>query len=257
MVQDQDLGSYFRRGGQKIELEKENEVFTVIAKDEHEVEQVRSLPGVKEVKSVQNRIFKVRVAQEQRDKVMARCRSQEMGGVTHHAYRPKESSNTRYYLTEEIVAKFSPNVCVKTIESILSEAGVRIIKDYPGSSNTFLLQVTKDAGKNPIKVANALEQKSEVEYAEPNLVNRFQSSYIPTDTLFERQWHLKSSEAPELVSNADVSATEAWEITRGRRDVVVAVVDDGFDLSHPDFSGAGKVVHPKDYVDGDANPFSY
>jgi subtilisin family serine protease len=33
------------------------------------------------------------------------------------------------------------------------------------------------------------------------------------------------------------------------------VIDDGFDLSHPDFSGAGKIVAPKDYVDGDARPF--
>jgi len=36
---------------------------------------------------------------------------------------------------------------------------------------------------------------------------------------------------------------------------VVALIDDGFDLTHPDFQGQGKVVFPKDYVDGDTNPF--
>ena len=78
---------------------------------------------------------------------------------------------------------------------------------------------------------------------------------MPTDTLFERQWHLNSVADAELAANAHVSATDAWDVTRGSRDVVVAVVDDGFDLNHPDFVGAGKVVSPKDYVDGDASPF--
>ncbi|HJV81429.1 S8 family serine peptidase [Noviherbaspirillum sp.] len=44
-------------------------------------------------------------------------------------------------------------------------------------------------------------------------------------------------------------------VTRGERSIVVALIDDGFDLSHPDFDGPGKIVSPKDYVDGNANPF--
>ena len=37
--------------------------------------------------------------------------------------------------------------------------------------------------------------------------------------------------------------------------IVIAVLDDGFDLNHPDFQGDGKIVFPKDYIDGDSNPF--
>jgi len=101
----------------------------------------------------------------------------------------------------------------------------------------------------------SLAEVAEVAYAEPNLINRFRQQYTPQDTYFARQWHLRSWEAPDLVPGADVSATEAWDVTKGSREVVVAVIDDGFDLAHPDFRGAGKVVHPKDYVDGDARPF--
>ena len=52
-----------------------------------------------------------------------------------------------------------------------------------------------------------------------------------------------------------INASEAWDITRGARDVVVAVIDDGFDIDHPDFQGVGKIVQPRDFVDGDAKPF--
>lgn len=255
MSENVNLGNYFWRGGQRIELEKEEEFFTAFAKDESNLERVRLLPGVREVKPVGNQVFKVHVSQDQRDTAMARFRSEEMGGVCHHAYRPKGATTTRYYLTDQIVVKFGIDVPRETIESILSGAGVHLLKEYPDSPNTFLLQVTRTAGKNPIKVANALAERDEVEYAEPNLVNRFQSFYIPMDTYFGKQWHLRAWDELDLVADADVLATEAWDLTRGRRDVVIAVIDDGFDLSHPDFFGTGKVVHPKDYVDGDANPF--
>lgn len=56
MSDDKNLGSYFWRCGQKIELEKEEELFTAIANDEAELERVRSLSGVSDVKRVQNRI---------------------------------------------------------------------------------------------------------------------------------------------------------------------------------------------------------
>lgn len=255
MTEKQDVGKYFWRGGKKIELEKEEEFFTAIVKDEDELKRVRLLPGVKEVKPVQNRVFKVNVSRKDRDQAMTRFRSTDEGGICHHAYRPKGASNTRYYLTEQLVAKFKSDVSQERIKVILEEAGVRVIKEYPDSSRTFLLQVTRSAKKNPVKVANLLAELDEVEYAEPNLVSRFQSFYRPTDTYFDRQWHLRAWSGPDLVEDADVSAMEAWDITRGTRQVVVAVVDDGFDLSHPDFSGPDKVVFPKDYVDGDSNPF--
>jgi subtilisin family serine protease len=255
VTKKKNSGDYFWRGGKRIELEREEEFFTAIARDATELERVRSLPGVIDVRKVQNRIFKVQVSKDKRDDAMERCRSEEINGVCHHAYRPKDATNTRYYLTDQIVVRFAEGIAKEVIEAILLEAGARILKEYHGSPNTFLIQVTRDAGKNPIKVANALAERVEVQYAEPNLINRFQKSYTPTDTYFNRQWHLLASDGPDLVADADVSATEAWEITRGKRDVVIAVIDDGFDLSHPDFSGSGKVVFAKDYVDGDANPF--
>ena len=66
----------------------------------------------------------------------------------------------------------------------------------------------REEEKNPIKVANELKDQTEVEYAEPNLVNRFQSCHVPTDTHFAKQWHLRAGDGPNLVANADVSATE-------------------------------------------------
>ena len=56
---------------------------------------------------------------------------------------------------------------------------------------------------------------------------------IPNDPYFGRQWALKTASA-----DADIRATHAWDIGQGGKtvdgaDVVVAVVDQGVDVSHP------------------------
>lgn len=255
MNENKNLGSYFWRGGKRINVDKEEEVFTVLVNNEAELHQVESLPEVKEVNPVQNRVFKVSVLKDKRDSVMDHIRSQKLKGVCHHAYKPEGASNTRYYLTDRILVKFKPGISPGEIEVVLSKIGLKILKEYPGNSDTFLLQVTNETKMNPFKAANTLAEMEEIDYAEPNLVNRYQKFYEPRDTYFNRQWHLKAWNGPQIVEDADVSATGAWDITLGNRNVVIAIIDDGFDLSHPDFSGPEKIVYAKDYVDGDSNPF--
>lgn len=52
----------------------------------------------------------------------------------------------------------------------------------------------------------------------------------------------------------DVKAENAWETSRGSRDIVICVMDDGFDLGHPDFDAPGKVVAPRDFGQQDSTP---
>jgi len=64
--------------------------------------------------------------------------------------------------------------------------------------------------------------------------------YIPQDPLFERQWYLDNP-----ATGADIDAPEAWSITRGSPDIVIAVLDDGVDAQHPDL--AGKLLAGRDF----------
>jgi subtilisin family serine protease len=53
---------------------------------------------------------------------------------------------------------------------------------------------------------------------------------------------------------ADVKAAAAWDLTRGSREVVVCLIDDGFDLDHPDLTGPGKLIAPWNFVDDTPRP---
>jgi subtilisin family serine protease len=75
------------------------------------------------------------------------------------------------------------------------------------------------------------------------------------ESLFNRQWYLHAQHAPEIKTGADINALEAWKITKGNPDIVVAVLDVGFDLLHPAFKRTGKIVYPSDYINGFIKPF--
>jgi subtilisin family serine protease len=243
-----DHGNYVWRGGKKIDLEKVEDRFTIIPISREQLEKVRRAPGVRDIKPVTNQVFKVETTVTERDFAMAALRSDAFNAIAHHAYRPKDAEGTVFYLTDKIIVQFDHKATSVQIDRLLEKYKLKVHKEYEGEKNTFLMEVTSGSGEN-------LAEEALILSAEPNMVNRFQPAAIPPDGYFKRQWHLNAKKGPQLVAEASVSAVAAWDTTQGDRKIVVAVVDDGFDLSHPDFQGEGKVVFPKDYVDGDANPF--
>lgn len=247
---NEESGKYIWRGGKKIELEKTQDTFTAVLKSSDKEELKNK---VKSIKMLHGNIAELVVEPYERDRIMDEIRSENQL-TTHHQYIVKDSPTTKYSLTDEINVKFKPELSDQDIIEIIEQSGLVIKKQY--EPNTFLLIVTSEAKANPIKVANKLMDSGKVEYAEPNLITKFMKMYLPIDPLFIDQWHLSvTNPAADIVEVADVSAPQAWELTRGIRKIVVAVLDDGFDLDHPDFKGDEKIVSPKDYVDGDIHPF--
>jgi len=82
----------------------------------------------------------------------------------------------------------------------------------------------------------------EVLAAEPNILIQQEPNYKPKDSLYSQQWYLNHNSSNQLVAGSHISVEQAWDTTRGVRSIVVAMVDDSFDLKHPDFQGIGKLL---------------
>jgi subtilisin family serine protease len=248
-------GDYTWRGGRKISLEKVDDRFTIMPRNREQVARIQAISNGDAIKPVTNQVYKIETTVTRRDTLMDHLRSPAYQGIVHHAYKPSGTDGTIYYITDRIIVRFKRQAETGAIEALLARYALRVLRPYSFRANTYLLQVTDGSGANPVKIANRLAEEDLVSSAEVNMVNRLQPMFIPPDPLFVHQWHLHAQDGPQVLAAASVNAPAAWDITHGVRDVVVAVLDDGFDLTHPDFSGPGKVVHPKDYVDGDAHPF--
>lgn len=252
---DSDQVLILQRGGEELVLEKVSDRFTVQPTSKEAIaDLVQQIPAelCRSVPPAQSVEFAVDPAQ--RDQIMGTVR--QMAGVNFasHVYRIKNNPGTLVYLTNQVTVQFAPQVNAATVEAIASEVGLRQAQTVAGIPNTFVFEVTEQATENPVKIANRLARRTEVLMAEPNIVVRTQALYQPSDPLYPKQWHLNHTGGPNLASGSHIFAEKAWDITRGSRSVVVAVVDDAFDLNHPDFQGRGKLVAPKDFRDQDLLP---
>jgi len=81
---------------------------------------------------------------------------------------------------------------------------------------------------------------------------------IPDDTSFDALWGLHNTGRLGGVTSADIDAPAAWDVTTGSRSVVVAVIDSGLDVTHPDLA-ANVWTNPReiagDGLDNDGNGF--
>ncbi len=172
----------------------------------------------------------------------------------------------------EIIVKFKDGIPQDGFRSLLLAEDVEVL-DEMETLGLVLLSVPQ--GRELEKVED-LRCHPLVEYAEPNYAVRIADAFAvgpcyrlraldvePNDPYFPSQWNLPAIEAPA-----------AWDITTGSDRVVIAFVDSGIDLTHPelkdkiwtnpdeiagnglDDDGNGKVddVHGWDFVNWHGEP---
>ena len=84
---------------------------------------------------------------------------------------------------------------------------------------------------------------------------------IPNDTAFGQQWGLNNTGAfAGGTPDADIDASEAWNVSTGSRGVIIAVIDTGVDYTHPDLVQQYLEEYPTKIatngIDDDANGIS-
>lgn len=84
-----------------------------------------------------------------------------------------------------------------------------------------------------VNIANTLYESGYFEYAQPSFT-RFMKV---NNEYYADQWGLNNTGQNNATEGIDIKATEAWELTTGCNDIIVAVIDQGVDLDHPDLAG--------------------
>jgi hypothetical protein len=174
------------------------------------------------------------------------------------------------FVPGEILVVFKPGTPEATATQIFAEAGIHLLEHF---EQVDVYHVTVVPGMTVSQTVALLEQDPNVEGASPNYVDELTDHLTePNDLEYSRQWGLNNrgrnlvgaagiSGNAVGVIDADVDAPQAWEHTADCRGEVVAVLDSGMDIAHPDFGGnfpAGNVwVNPGDPTfngaDNDAN----
>gem|GEM_PF-6394798 len=131
------------------------------------------------------------------------------------------------------------------------------IRQYYDKLETALVQLRP--GSNVDSAAAQWTALPEVKLAEPNIT--FRKQYVPNDPFLNGQWGIHNyGQIPFMGKlDADIDAIEGWDISPGGSpSVIVAVIDSGVDINHPDLR-ANIFVNPGEIaanlIDDDGNGY--
>lgn len=146
---------------------------------------------------------------------------------------------------------------INSIDILNKEFGViEILRTGNRSqAKAFVLKFDKEQNID-LLIAKYL-QTDFFEYVEPNYIGRGagvkgSQSTLPNDFKFSSQWGLRNDGSFNLspaTADADVDMDTAWDIERGDSTLIVAVLDAGLKLDHPEMEGR-LWINPFDTVDG-------
>jgi subtilisin family serine protease len=160
-------------------------------------------------------------------------RLQPPSGPPPAVFRERESGLVRT-VYREIVVRFKAGTPAKTRRQIFArhDFEVRRVNPFVPDQVVVAHAARRRTGAELVDIANDWAELDEVAFATPNFVSEYRR--LARRAISPAQWHLRNlaREAGQK-KGEDVDALGAWRTTRGRRSVVIAILDDGVDVDHP------------------------
>lgn len=139
------------------------------------------------------------------------------------------------YVPGQVLVKFKPAYSSQA-NQLVRQMGGTILKTIHGLD----IHVVKlGAGKAVPAAVSQLRSLPSVKFAEPNVYKTFHRT--PNDPEYPKQY------GPRIIG-----AEAAWDRTTGKSSVLIAIIDSGVDMDHPDL--VGNLVSGYDFGEGDPDP---
>lgn len=159
-------------------------------------------------------------------------------------------------VTDEILVRFLPVVDENQKKELQEFFGLSLIKT---TKRYQKYRVQK--GADALEIANRIYESGLVEFATPNFISYGElCQIIPNDTYFNRQITCHNTgqvftAGHSGTNDADIDAPEAWTITTGSSEIIIAVLDQGVTSNHPDLPNTRQLrLNGSNFVEGNNNP---
>lgn len=151
-----------------------------------------------------------------------------------------DSAGEPVLYTENLFIKFQDQANPDDCREVLRAAGLTIKKEVTYATNAFFVAAPEGTGEKIFEIAAGLLNREDVEYCHPELLWRRARRAI-----FSQQWHLRTTSVGGVTISASANVEAAHALATGQG-ITIAVIDDGVDIEHAEFSSSGKIVAPRD-----------
>lgn len=154
----------------------------------------------------------------------------------------EELSGSPFVYTENLFVKFKANVSIKAICALLRLYKLSIKEKFSFTSNAYFIKSEGFTGVSIFDIAGVLGENAQVLICYPEMV-------FPKKThqIHENQWYLKEVSTDGANKPRGVEMRKVWQYSKGEN-VTIAIIDDGVDTNHLEFTLPGKLVYPRDTI---------
>ena len=155
------------------------------------------------------------------------------------------------YDSDTILVQFNPDA---EASGNINLHGAKVLRSLQIVDGLYELQIPQ--GTTVQQALATFRADTSVNVAEANY--RLMLERIPNDPSFGSLYGMNNTGQTGGLVDADIDAPEAWDISTGTRNTIVAVIDSGVDYTHPDLAAnmwrnAGEIAG--DGVDNDGNGY--
>lgn len=174
----------------------------------------------------------------------------------------KEHCGDSYCKTREIAARFSAGTDIEKIKAIAESHGFTYMGKIGGLEDSYFFEkrsgsrMKRETFDNFITESGAIWAEPQVPKvrvkrdldAENQLIGPIKLPW--PDPLYAKQWYLRNG----AVGSFDMKVREAWQLGLSGKGIVVSILDDGVQGSHPDLAANYDPQASTDINSGDEDP---
>jgi len=138
-----------------------------------------------------------------------------------------------YYLAGSFFVSLRPGSGLDSVDALGEAVGATTVRTLEGDDHVVKFTLPADRDLDVLDAVELFRRHPAVAFAEPLFY--FQGAlYTPNDPLYPQQWFLNNTSGNPGTPGADIDAPQAWDYHRGDPSIVIAILDEGVDVDHPD-----------------------
>lgn len=145
-----------------------------------------------------------------------------------------KKAQTEVAISDLFYVKLKSVEDLNKLEKLAARTNTEIVGQNTFMPEWYTLAAHKNSKGNALEVANIFYESGFFSEATPDFMQDYGGACV-NDTYFPQQWNLKNTGQTGTSGN-DIRACEAWATTTGSPSVVIAVLDQGIQLNHPDIA---------------------
>jgi len=157
------------------------------------------------------------------------------------------SKYTKRVVTRDVVIKLNKTIDPQTLAKGINARYIRELSYAPGHHH-FRVKESADA----LLIESKLKNTPGVIDIAPQFGEYTEKFAVPDDTYYYLQWNL-DNDGTYGTAGIDLNIETVWDTYKGNG-VVIGIIDDGIELTHPDLSLNIDIGRSYDFRDGDADP---